>query len=171
MEFTWEEKTTLTWCWAILEEEDHTYTLYFGRWGSSNTKLGLVNEEIKRHNGDWRNENHSYELWLWKHIVYLIEPSSTSVRLHSTTEVYRYAAAPVHSQPSSATVHSYLLWYLSFFTSDTSCQYSKYTMEAHWELAFNPFAALGRLTDQNIDKHLSIYSKSVINLIIMERQP
>ena len=32
----------------------------------------------------------------------IIEPSSTSVRLHSTTEVYRYAAAPVHSQPSSA---------------------------------------------------------------------
>ena len=30
------------------------------------------------------------------------EPSSTSVRLRSTTEVYRYAAAPVHSQPSSA---------------------------------------------------------------------
>ena len=36
---------------------------------------------------------------------------------------------------------------------------------------FNPFAALGRLTDQNIDKHLSIYSKSGIDLIIMERQP
>ena len=35
----------------------------------------------------------------------------------------------------------------------------------------NPFAALGRLTDQNIDKHLSIYSKSGINLIMMDRQP
>ena len=30
------------------------------------------------------------------------EHSSTLVRLHSTSEVYRYAAAPVHSQPSSA---------------------------------------------------------------------
>ena len=35
----------------------------------------------------------------------------------------------------------------------------------------NPFAALGRLTDQNIDKHLSSYAKSGIDLIIMERQP
>ena len=35
----------------------------------------------------------------------------------------------------------------------------------------NPFAALGRLADQNIDKHLSIYSKSGINLIMMVRQP
>ena len=37
--------------------------------------------------------------------------------------------------------------------------------------SFNPFAALGRLTDQNIDKHLSSYAKSGIDLIIMERQP
>ena len=35
---------------------------------------------------------------------------------------------------------------------------------------FNPFAALGRLTYQNIDKQLSTYSKSGINLIIMDRK-
>ena len=39
------------------------------------------------------------------------------------------------------------------------------------EVPINPFAALGRLTDQNIDKHLSSYAKSGIDLIIMERQP
>ena len=37
-------------------------------------------------------------------------------------------------------------------------------------LSINPFAALGRLTYQNIDKQLSTYSKSGINLIIMDRK-
>ena len=46
-----------------------------------------------------------------------------------------------------------------------------YDLVALENITLNPFAALGRLTDQNIDKHLYIYSKSGINLIIMERQP
>ena len=45
------------------------------------------------------------------------------------------------------------------------------TLDLRAEEGFNPFAALGRLTDQNIDKHLSSYAKSGIDLIIMERQP
>lgn len=54
--------------------------------------------------------------------------------------------------------------------SNTRYPYSYSDLYA-WPVLLNPFAALGRLTDQNIDKHLSSYAKSGIDLIIMERQP
>ena len=59
---------------------------------------------------------------------------STLVRLHSTSEVYRYAAAPVRCQPSSAiVVVASVVLFIFYITSDTSNKH----LDTQCESAFN----------------------------------
>ena len=75
-------------------------------------------------------------------------------------------------QPPWMCVASYTKDTMSFDCStDVTIFFGFFNVQILKSPIINPFAALGRLTDQNIDKHLSSYAKSGIDLIIMERQP